>query len=249
MELQSIRNATVRVQYGGRLFVIDPYLAPKQSLPSYTGRSPNPLVDLPCSPEDVIDGVEMVVVSHLHSDHFDTAVQSLLPKDLLIYCQPGDETFIEGKGFQRVKPILDFEVWQCIKITRTGGQHGTGEVLDEMGEVSGFVFQAANEPTVYWAGDTIWCEVVEAVIKEFEPEIIISHSCGAVWGDNVLIVMDEAQTVAMAKAAPNSTVVATHMEALDHGMVSRESLRRYADEAGIGRDRLLIPLDGEVIVF
>jgi L-ascorbate metabolism protein UlaG (beta-lactamase superfamily) len=118
-----------------------------------------------------------------------------------------------------------------------------------MGDVSGFVFEAENEPTVYWAGDTIWCESVADVISQIQPDIIITHSCGAVWGDNVLIVMGAAQTVAVCRAAPNSVVIATHMDSLDHATVSREALRAYAEANGIQSEQLLIPADGEKLAF
>jgi L-ascorbate metabolism protein UlaG (beta-lactamase superfamily) len=114
-----------------------------------------------------------------------------------------------------------------------------------LGDASGFVFEAVNEPTIYWAGDTIWCEVVAETIHRMQPDVIITHSCGAMWGDQVLIVMDAAQTVAVCRVAPNSTVIATHMEALDHATVTRETLRKYAETQGIKPRKLLIPLDGE----
>jgi hypothetical protein len=63
-----------------------------------------------------------------------------------------------------------------------------------------------------------------------------------------LIVMDAAQTVAVCHAAPNSTVIATHMEALDHATVTRAALRKYAEAQGVGPKKLLIPFDGERIV-
>lgn len=59
--------------------------------------------------------------------------------------------------------------------------------------------------------------------------------------------MDAEQTIAVCRAAPNSTVIATHMEALDHATVSRAELRQQADAAGI--DNLLIPADGETLTF
>ena len=43
------------------------------------------------SPEEILDGVELVVVSHLHADHFDPVAQSMVPKHLPLICQPGDE--------------------------------------------------------------------------------------------------------------------------------------------------------------
>jgi hypothetical protein len=130
------------------------------------------------------------------------------------------------------------------------GQHGSGVVLDEMGQASGFIFSAASEPTVYWIGDTLLTESIRQQIKETVPGIIITHSSGAVWGkDRVLIVMDAVQTIAVCRLAPQSKVVAIHMEALDHGTVSRAELRDYAEKHGVSGDQLIIPLDGEFIKF
>jgi hypothetical protein len=61
--------------------------------------------------------------------------------------------------------------------------------------------------------------------------------------------MDAAQTVAVCRAAPKSIVIATHMDALDHATVSRHALRQYAAANGIQPAQLLIPADGETLVF
>jgi L-ascorbate metabolism protein UlaG (beta-lactamase superfamily) len=249
MNLQLIRSATLRLEYAGKHLLIDPYLAAKFSLPSFTGKSPNPMVDLPFSPREVIENIDAVIVSHLHSDHFDPAAQELLPKDTLILCQPMDEAPITSMGFRTVTPVVDSLDWHGITITRTPCQHGSGDVLDDMGTASGFIFQAQNEPTVYWVGDTIYYDAVAEVIDRVHPRVIITHSCGAVWGDHVLIVMDAAQTVAVCKSAPKSIVVATHMEALDHATVTRAELREYASLQGIKLNQLLIPTDGDVLEF
>lgn len=249
MKIKLIRNATLRVTYAGHTFLTDPYLAPKHSLPSYTGRSPNPLVGLPCTPEEVIAGIEMVIVSHLHSDHFDSVAQELLPKDVPIFCQPGDEGRIGGKGFGRVTAVSDTTHWQNITIRRTPGRHGSSEaILQAMGNVSGFLFQADGEPTVYWAGDTVWYETVAETITQYRPDVIITHSSGAVWGDaRELIVMDAAQTVDVCRFAPSSKVVAVHMEALDHGTITRQALRELARQSGVSEQQLLIPDDGQLL--
>jgi hypothetical protein len=59
--------------------------------------------------------------------------------------------------------------------------------------------------------------------------------------------MDGAQTAATCREAEQATVVATHMEALDHATVDRIGLRAFADGKKIPESRLLIPADGEVI--
>ncbi len=249
MNIQLYRNATLRLTYAGQRLLIDPYLAAKFSRPSFTGKSPNPTVDLPCSPAEIIANIDAVLVSHLHSDHFDPSAQELLPKDTPILCQTGDEASISTMGFRHVTPIVNSLVWQGITITRIPGQHGSGDVLDDMGSASGFIFQAENEPVIYWVGDSIYTDAVAEAIARFQPQIIITHSSGAVWGDHVLIVMDAVQTMEVCKSAPKSIVIATHMEALDHATVTRAELREYAAEHGITPDQLRIPADGEILEF
>jgi hypothetical protein len=58
MHLTLIRNATLKIRYSGRTFLVDPDLAPKHARDSFTDRSPNPMVDLPMPIEQILDGVE-----------------------------------------------------------------------------------------------------------------------------------------------------------------------------------------------
>lgn len=248
MKIQLIRNATMKFFYGPLCFLTDPYLAPKHSLPTYAGKSANPTVDLPMPIADVVSGVQMTLLSHAHGDHFDKAAQDALPKDWLIFCQPSNEERIRQLGFSNVRPVADEVDWQGIRITRTAGQHGSGDVLDEMGVVSGYVISKAGEPVIYWVGDSILTDEVLRAVDRYKPDVILTHSCGAVWGkDKILILMDAAQTIELCKYAPMSRVVAIHMEAVDHATVSRSDLARERDKAGITNERLLIPPDGEII--
>jgi L-ascorbate metabolism protein UlaG (beta-lactamase superfamily) len=251
MQLQLLRNATLKLRYAGQTILIDPDLAAKHARPSFTGRSANPMVDLPLPPEAIATGLTLLIVSHLHRDHFD-ATESL-PAALPVLCQPGDQARIAERGFAQVRPVERELEWGGLRISRTGGQHGLGTVGQLMGAVSGFVLAAPGEPTLYWAGDTVACPAVDEALARFRPEIIVTHSCGARWPDEAgarqLIVMDAAQTIAVCRAAPGSTVVATHMEALDHATVSRAELRDAASAAGIPAEQLRIPADGEQLTF
>lgn len=246
MKLQLFRNATLKLDYAGRTVLIDPYLAPKHSLPSFTGRSPNPMVDLPVSIDEILEGVELVIISHLHTDHFDDVAKERLAKDLPIYCQPGDEDEIRSAGFTNITPLTDSAVWNGLTLTRREGSHGLGPVVDLMGSVMGFSLEGQGEPSIYWAGDTVLYPPVEKTIRETKPDLIITHSCGAKW-DGDLIVMDDAETVAVCELAPESTVIAVHMEALDHATVSRADLRAAAEAKGIAPTQLRIPADGDVL--
>ena len=247
MELQLIRNATLRLHYAGHHILIDPFFAPKHSREPYAGVSRNPTVELPLSPEAIMSDIELTIISHLHSDHFDPVAQDMLPKDWQLICQPGDETSIAEMGFSDVTPLTDSIVWNGIKIARTAGEHGSGIWKERMGSVMGFVLQAPDEPVVYWTGDTILIDAVTETIDRYQPHVIVTHSSGAAFEDNSPIVMDAAQTIQICKSVPATKVIAVHMDSLDHATVSRDELRRAADKANVSLTQLLIPQDGETV--
>lgn len=247
MQLQLIRNATMRLTYAGRVILTDPYLGAKGVYRSLGGREQNPTIELPMPLEQVIDGVEMVLVSHLHNDHFDPAAWEALPKHLPIFCQPGDEARIAEKGFTNITPVEEPVAWEGISIMAAAGTHGTGKWADDLNPVIGFILRAEGEPVVYWCGDTIWYEAVREVISNVRPDVIITHSGGAELQDSGPIIMDAAQTIAACRHAPDAKIVAIHLDALDHCLTSRADLRDYGTRYGIEPSQLLIPADGESV--
>ena len=80
--VQQIRNATVKIDFSGTTFLVDPMLSAKGEFPGFPGtyRSElkNPLVELPFSAKDVLESVDAVVVTHTHTDHWDEAAQKLI---------------------------------------------------------------------------------------------------------------------------------------------------------------------------
>lgn len=246
MKIQLIRSAALKLYFDTCVILIDPCLAPKFGMPSYAGISKNPLVDLPFPIETILGDVDAIIVSHLHSDHFDSVARQVIKKDALILCQPDDERRIQDFGFTNVKPIRDFEIIAGIEIRRFYGQHGSGTVLGDMGIVSGFAFKAKNAPSICWLGDTVLTPELRDRLARERPDIVVTHSSGAVWGkDRVKIVLDEEQTIQICQLLPESRIIATHMDSLDHGTVSREQLRAYADRHAIQPRQLIIPEDGE----
>jgi L-ascorbate metabolism protein UlaG (beta-lactamase superfamily) len=249
LKIQLIRNATMKITYAGRTILTDPMLSPKGEFEPFAGIAQNPTIELPFQAEEIVKGIESVIVTHDHPDHFDKAATMALPKVTSVFCQPGDEGRMTEEGFRNVLPIETSHTWEGITITRTGGKHGKGKILELTGKVSGFVFQADGEPTVYWVGDSILCEEVENAIKMFNPDIIITHSGGATIPGYEAIIMDGEQTLTTVNSSPEAIVVAIHMESLDHCTVSRNTLRQMADSAAIPPSRLMIPEDGETISF
>jgi L-ascorbate metabolism protein UlaG (beta-lactamase superfamily) len=249
MQIRLIRSATLIVEVAGTRLLVDPWLAGKGERRSYSGRGPSPLVDLPMSVEEVLRGVDAVLVSHLHSDHFDDAAQTLLGKTTPILCHARDRDAIVAMGFGDVRAIAEGIPFGAAGIRTADGRHGPPEVLDDMGEVSGFLVSAPGEPTLYWAGDTILCAEVEAVLNRERPDVVVVHGCGALWHGKGPLVMDAQMVLQTASIAGGAPLVVTHLDAVDHATVSRADLRRLVAAGATGADRLVIPEDGEIVTF
>ncbi|RAJ08427.1 L-ascorbate metabolism protein UlaG (beta-lactamase superfamily) [Chitinophaga skermanii] len=247
--IQLVRNATLVIQYAGKKILLDPMFSPKGAFRSFAGIAPNPTIDLTGDAQDYIKGIDLVLVTHTHPDHFDEVAAAVLPKDIPLFHQPADTAFFQEKGFVHAKAIEQAVTWEGITISRTGGQHGSGEILERMGTVSGFVLQAANEPTVYMVGDSIWVEEVQAALQTFQPGIVVVNSGGAAFPgfESAPILMEETQAIQLVKASGQAVVIAVHMESLDHCLTTRASLRAAAEAAGIPVERLIIPQDGETV--
>ena len=134
--------------------------------------------------------------------------------------------------------------WNGITITRTGGQHGRGEIGKAMAPVSGFVLRAKGEPTLYIAGDTIWCDEVQSAIREHNPAIIVVNAGAAQFLEGGPITMSADDVIATAQASSRARLIAVHMESINHCLLTRDDLAFQLDAARV-IERVAIPQDGE----
>jgi L-ascorbate metabolism protein UlaG (beta-lactamase superfamily) len=250
MRLRLIRHATLIVDLAGRRLLVDPMLDPAGARPPVAG-SPNdrrnPLVELPEPAEVVVSQLDGVLVTHLHSDHLDDTAVDLVPDDVPLLCQPPDEGVLRDRGFADVRPVEESLEWDGIEVARTDGRHGTGELGEAMGPVSGFVLGTPGEPVLYVAGDTIWCEEVRAALDRHRPDTVVVNAGGARLAQGDPITMTADDVVAVARHAPGARIVAVHLEAINHCLDTRADLHQRIHDEDL-EDRVTIPEDGSAVL-
>jgi L-ascorbate metabolism protein UlaG (beta-lactamase superfamily) len=254
LRVRLIRHATLRVEMAGRVLLVDPMLdevGARGPVAGTENERRNPLVPLPISVEEVLEGIDAVLVTHLHADHLDEAAVRALPPSLPLFCQAEDEAALRDRGFTDARPLqLDGAVADLdgISVTRTPARHGRGEVGEKMAPASGFVLSAEGEPTLYVAGDSIWADEVATAISRHEPHVTVVNAGAAQFLEGGPITMDAADVCDVAQTAPSTQVVAVHMEAINHCLLTRAELRAKLASLGLAA-WVPVPEDGEELTF
>ena len=256
---QHIRNATAKIEMAGSTFLVDPYLAPKGSYAGFEGtvnsQKRNPLIDMKEPVEKVLEGVDAVIVTHTHDDHWDEYAQKVLPKTLPIFVQnAGDARIIRSQGFKDVRVVGKNTEFNQVKLSKTGGQHGTDQMyaipqLAELaGEAMGVVMQADGEKTLYIVGDTIWNEEVDFALNRYKPEVIVMNTGYAqLQGFSDGIIMGKADVAKARQVAPKADIITVHMDAVNHAAVTSDEMRKFVKKNKLSK--VAVPKESEVLKY
>ena len=166
---------------------------------------------------------------------------------------PASDRRSEAAGFRDVRALDERNEIAGITIHKTAGRHGSdagleGPIGELLGTVSGFVFEYPAEKKLYVAGDTVWCEPVAEALARHAPDVVVLNSGDAKLSTDESIIMGKEDVREVLEAAPNATVIATHMESVNHATLSRRELRAFLEDRGMA-GRVLIPADGDSYGF
>lgn len=255
-----IRNATARIEYADSVFLVDPFLADKGAYPGFEG-TPNSekrisLIDMAEPVSDVIKGIDAVILTHTHLDHWDDKAREILPKDIPFFVQnAGDARTIREQGFKNVMVVGKNTPFKNVRISRTLGQHGPDALYsiparaEFAGDAMGFILQSDGVKSLYVVGDTIWMPYVDVALNTYKPEIIVMNTGYAmVNGIEGSLIMGKDDILHMYKAMPDAKIIAVHMDAVNHTTITSDETREFVRDNSL-QDRVYIPREGETLKF
>jgi L-ascorbate metabolism protein UlaG (beta-lactamase superfamily) len=178
-DLHFLGHSTVRVELAGRTVLTDPLLAPTVGLLRRVVPMPDPATWA---------GVDLVLISHLHSDHLHIPSLRTLGRNVRIVVPRGAGAWLRGRGFPRVDELSAGETLTDgdLRITGVRADHSGhrlgprlthGPATESLGHLL-----EGDGGTVYVAGDTALHEGM-AVLGHRDVDVALLPVWG--WGPNL----------------------------------------------------------------
>jgi L-ascorbate metabolism protein UlaG (beta-lactamase superfamily) len=146
--LTYVGHATVLIETGGARVITDPVLRPRML------RVIHRHVDVP--PEHVTEGIDAILISHLHHDHLDFPSLKRFDRATPVVVPKGAGRTLRRRGFKEVIELLPGEHAQLgeLEVVGTRAIHeGRRFKFGPMVEAAGYEI-AAGGRRIYFAGDT-----------------------------------------------------------------------------------------------
>lgn len=255
IKITHIRNATMIIETGEHVILIDPMLSAKgEAGPPFTlfrfKPQRNPITDLPPQALEAINKTTHCLITHLHPDHLDNKGTAFLKeKQIPVTCSIKDKEELEKRGLNVVQALEYGRTESFLGGTIEGipAVHGYGFVAKLMGNVMGFYLKFAGEKSVYLSSDTIYTEAVHKVLTQYRPDISVVAAGSAQMDLLQPLLMTVEDILKFIENAPGK-VIANHMEAVNHCPTSRNQLQKKVDETG-RKEKVYIPADGKSYPF
>jgi L-ascorbate metabolism protein UlaG (beta-lactamase superfamily) len=201
-----IGTATVLLRYAGFTILTDPNFLHKGDHVHLgyglrSTRTTNPAIEI----ED-LPPVDLLVLSHMHEDHFDRVAESKLKKNLPIISTQHAVDKLKNKGFISTKPLNTWETFTVHKgdaavgITAMPGRHGPGVLAAALPQVMGSMLEFSfknQQPVfrVYISGDTLVYDDLKEIPQRYPDIDLALLHLGGTKAFGILLTMDAKQGV------------------------------------------------------
>lgn len=160
LTLSWLGHATVLLNFYGTWLLTDPALEQRIGIGRGLAKlGPRRLVEPALKPEE-LPRLDVLLLSHAHMDHTDLGTLRLLPRDIPVVVQPGNQDLV--RRFRTVHQLAWGQVTEVrgLRVESTEARHwGARMITDRHRGYGGYLLQKSGR-TVLFAGDTAYTDVL-----------------------------------------------------------------------------------------
>jgi L-ascorbate metabolism protein UlaG (beta-lactamase superfamily) len=212
-------------------------------------------IDPALTPDD-LPPLDLVVLSHLHGDHFDRAAARALPRSVPIVTTPDGAATLRRNGFGAARGLRTWQTFTAAKgaarlrVTALPARHAYGLLGRLLPPVMGSLIELQTAPDrrplrLYLTGDTLVTPALAEIAARYpDLDVMLPHLGGTRLLRRFLATMDGRQGVALMRLVPARTVIPIHYEDFTVYRSPLEDFRREVAAAGL-EDRVRYLRRGE----
>ncbi len=238
-----VGTATVIIRYAGFTILTDPnFLHQGDHIHLGYGltakRRTNPAIEL-----EELPPIDLVVLSHMHADHFDRLVIEKLDKTLPIVTTHHAAESLKKKGFRSPHPLNTWETMRITKgnavlqITSMPGRHGPGALAVALPPVMGSMLEFQSEGNtrfrLYITGDTLVYDQLKEIPKRYPDIDLALIHLGGTKAFGILLTMDAKQGVEAIRIVAPRNVIPIHYNDYTVFKSPLEDFMQAVREAGL----------------
>jgi L-ascorbate metabolism protein UlaG (beta-lactamase superfamily) len=254
-----IGTATVLLRYAGFTILTDPnFLHKGEKVHIGYGLSSKRVTE-PAINIDQLPPFDLIVLSHMHEDHFDRIAERKLDKMLPIITTLGAAEDLKKKGFSRTYAVNTWESLTVIKgdvtlrITALPASHAPAPVKFLVPPVMGSMLEfqsAANETQLrlYITGDTLLYEQLREIPRRFSDIDLALLHLGGTKIMGMLLTMNAKQGVEALKIIAPKVAIPVHFNDYKGFKSPLDDFKKAVNEAGL-QSKVRYLKHGETYIF
>lgn len=263
-----VGNATVIIRYGGFTVLTDPnFLHKGQRAYLGYGLTSKRRTEPAMSAADLPADLDVIVLSHLHGDHWDRVGRRMLDRSVPILTTPHASRRLQGRqGFRKA---LGLRLWEShtlvkngatLEVTALPGRHGPGLTRALLPPVMGSLLTFTPSPgdeaacRIYLSGDTLMFDGIRDIAARCPHiDLGVIHLGGTTLPGGLMVTMDGSQGCDLLDLVRPRLAVPVHYDDYEvfrspladfHGEVERRGLADSVHWVGRGQTVTFRPRGG-----
>ena len=255
-----VGTATVIIRYGDLTILTDPnFLHRGDHVHLGYGLTSERLTN-PAIKWENLPPIDLVVLSHMHEDHFDKFVQKNLDRNIPIVTTEEAAKSLKKLGFMKRYPLKTWDTLivekgnTMLRVTAMPGRHGPPVVAKLLPEVMGSMLDFGSKNSLgsyrmYVSGDTMVFDDIKEIPKRYpDTDLALLHLGGTRLLGLVTVTMDAKEGVRMMQIIVPNKAIPIHYNDYDVFKSPLSDFKEEIERAGL-QDKIIYLEQGDIYEF